>query len=724
MTRWEPQIPINVEAYAGSTVAVLGAGSQDNSGAVAMLAGIEGSVAPPFGRRVPGRPLRGRDDLLGTLEGVLTDSAQWPRVRVLHGLSGCGKSSVALELAARADERGIPTWWVSASDPNSMVASLRSVARAAGASSSELQGHLPDELWKRLNAQTGPWLLVIDGANDPGVLATGRAAVTDGTGWLRPHTSQGLVVVTSQDGSAAWGGWCHRTQVEALSAAHGAQVLLDHVGDAAGDAQEAENLARRLGGHPLALELAGAFLTAEIGALIPTPGATRSFEQYRRALADGRLAQDARIDELLGHTLAVLEQDCGPDGRKLLMLLSCLADAPVPFQAFLDPVVLAGSGLFDNGDGAGLSRSLRFLADFSLVRLFDLGDHAPKLLEMHPLVREAGRRLVRRYEAPNAFPEVAAALLRRAVAADDASTPIKVTEQFLFFTHVNVIRDELGNTISRSARTVEDIWTVSEQLDVVVCRLLSEAILSLGGRPGKKNKAFRRALTQLRDDIASRWKMPFVDLSVGIALWYEARVTEAEVRFRRAVEQCRREFDERDLRLLVARTLLIGAYTHEGNEVDGVAESREMLQLWPVGVRDDLMAINQQRLGALLLRLGRHAEAEPELRKALDLHRNDQGAESPVTLETWLSWAATLKELPDPDRALEEFEKLAEQSSRVLGDDHGITRSALAGLSSLRAPATAPAGTLASQLPEPDGDDPEHGDGHDGAGGDQGGREQ
>jgi len=127
-------------------------------------------------------------------------------------------------------------------------------------------GEAADLLWQRLAARAGNWLLVIDNADDPAVLATGSAPVKDGSGWLRPlDTGRGLVVVTSRDGrKVTWGTLGRLRRVGVLDDDDAAQVLIDHAGIKAGSRQDAAALAHRLGGLPLALRLAGSYLRESV----------------------------------------------------------------------------------------------------------------------------------------------------------------------------------------------------------------------------------------------------------------------------------------------------------------------------------------------------------------------------------------------------------------------------------------------------------------------------
>ena len=249
-------------------------------------------------------------------------------------------------------------WWVSAADRASLTGGLVTVARQIGASSADIEaiegdaGDAPDRLWTLLDQVRRPWLLVLDNADDPSVL--GQAASTahaadapqrasaaspaDGTGWLR-RAAHGLVVVTSRDGSSsAWGRHARIVHIDPLEEGDGARVLLDRA-PRAGTEPEARDLARRLGGLPLALHLAGSYLSSEAALL-------RSFREYLLALDDlgsrhrlltSRPDLDAPADErqILVRTwelsLDTLSRNGTPQARPLLRVLSCYAPArPIP----------------------------------------------------------------------------------------------------------------------------------------------------------------------------------------------------------------------------------------------------------------------------------------------------------------------------------------------------------------------------------------------------------
>jgi hypothetical protein len=169
-----------------------------------------------------------------------------------------------------------------------------------------------------------------------------------------------------------------------LPATVGAQILLDHTGRRAGTDEEAEALASRLGGLPLALRLAGAHLAETTAAPWPSPTAT--FRGYQAPM------EARRLDEVLGAatppaligeqshkvisrawelSLDLLDRRGMPEARSVLRLLSFLADAPIPYALVLHPDTLAAasSELFADMEAARLWQLLRALGHLGLVDL-------------------------------------------------------------------------------------------------------------------------------------------------------------------------------------------------------------------------------------------------------------------------------------------------------------------------------------------------------------------
>ncbi|MFG2716467.1 aKG-HExxH-type peptide beta-hydroxylase [Streptomyces goshikiensis] len=377
-------------------------------------------LALPHRRVAKGR-LRGRDGLVANLTAAAArrsggDPAP-PRVWVLSGMGGCGKTTVALEAAHELANASTQVWWVpeAAEVGNwSLYSALRSVAIAAGAQLADFVGTHPAEvLWKHLDALSSPWLLVLDNIDDPAALAGASMPTARGAGWLRePAHPWGTVLITSRESRATrWGDWVGMVGVDVLSAEDSAQVLCD-LAPEAGTAQEAMELAEHLGGLPLALDLAGSYLARARASTLPSPSMPETFANYRLRL-DAHLsdmASDPDIDleprertrrALVSTWELSLDLLHGQEielARPLLRLLCAFGPAPLPYLELLDSEILAQSELFDNPDHARLLAALDGLKGLKLITVEVPRDAAGtpadtvrRRLTIHPMVRAAGR---------------------------------------------------------------------------------------------------------------------------------------------------------------------------------------------------------------------------------------------------------------------------------------------------------------------------------------------
>ncbi|WP_433115698.1 tetratricopeptide repeat protein [Micromonospora sp. CA-246542] len=365
------------------------------------------SVDPPLGRL--DSPLHGRDDLIDEIMHPADTDGEEPSVHILCGMGGSGKSHVALEIARRARADGRTVWWVQAGRLNS---GMREVVSQLGASESQVDQawsgmiSATDLVWRYLNHARQPWLLIFDSADEPATLGPTDGVLADGTGWLRrPEAEDGMVLVTTRDGNrATWGTWSTLHQVRPLDADAGAQVLIDRAGAQAGGLDDARELARELGGLPLALRAAGNYLRSVNASPVWRGSSTiTTFADYRRAV-ERRFrapldAPDVDLDESLGLEIVREVDDISLDllarrgleqSRPLLNVLACLSISPVPYEVVLKPAILAGSPLFEGLTARQRVKVLEGIGDLALVD-FDVQEDVTDpafahVLSLHPLV--------------------------------------------------------------------------------------------------------------------------------------------------------------------------------------------------------------------------------------------------------------------------------------------------------------------------------------------------
>ena len=259
---------------------------------------------------LPPRPalLAGREELLADLDARLTAGpATGPRVVALYGLGGAGKTSVAVEYAHRhLAEVGL-AWQFPAEDPAVLLAEFARLAAQLGAREVVDARDPVASVHAVLAAFPAGWLVVFD--NAPGQEAVQR---------FLPPAGRGRVLITTQ--SAVWPPG-QAVEVPVLDIAVAAGFLVNRTGDA--DERAAQELAGELGGLPLALEQAAAYIQATGTTLAGYLSVFRD----RRAdlLARGQAAgHPADVATTLGLALSRLEEQA-PAAAGLLRLLAFLA---------------------------------------------------------------------------------------------------------------------------------------------------------------------------------------------------------------------------------------------------------------------------------------------------------------------------------------------------------------------------------------------------------------
>jgi hypothetical protein len=316
------------------------------------------------------------------IDAILED---WPgaegtgKAMVLCGVGGVGKTTVALEVCRAARASGRDAWWVSAVDRASFEGGMRAVGYAAGATPGAFdQASHADVVWRVLTAHERPWLLVVDDANDVSVL-TGAGSVADESGWVRRPPAHGLMLVTSRDGSRSTWRWLAPRKVESLAPSDGAAVLLD-LAPGAGDAAAASALSARLGGMPQLLHLAGSTL-AENGRIPETwvdrADSLRTFDDYARALQAhtgghrGTKTLEVLLHRVWDISFGQIDKLKLPHARRVLMLLCCFEDGPLPYERVLDPGLLATSGLVPGVTPAALLGAIEGLDGLGMLTITD-----------------------------------------------------------------------------------------------------------------------------------------------------------------------------------------------------------------------------------------------------------------------------------------------------------------------------------------------------------------
>ena len=282
------------------------------------------------------------------------------------GLGGIGKTELAAEYCYRYRANYKFIWWISAASRQSLVDGLILLAEAAGVAHREMDPDLAiSRLYDYLDAWEDPWLLVFDNADEP--------AYTNG---LIPTSLAGQVLITSRiSGWEARGVNCF--PLESLSQDESLR-LLELTSGSAEKTDEAMSLSDDLGGLPLAIRQAGAFLR----------GTGWTFAQYADLLRSSTInvlsdnvadlrrpaGEQLTVSSVWQSSLGAAESEAAMS-PKVLSVLSC-------FEAEDIPSILIQRALLNESDFA-VGRALAALVKFSLVRN-DSGSFS-----LHRLIQQA-----------------------------------------------------------------------------------------------------------------------------------------------------------------------------------------------------------------------------------------------------------------------------------------------------------------------------------------------
>ncbi|HEY1349471.1 MAG TPA: NB-ARC domain-containing protein [Ktedonobacteraceae bacterium] len=302
--------------------------------------------------------------------------------QAISGLGGTGKTQIALEYAYRYRQAYQVVWWVLAESRDTLIASLTEIAVTLHLPGSEAQEQdqvaAAVKLW--LQGHRG-WLLILDNADDLTLLPA-----------FLPPTCGGHVLLTTR----AWDRQrlTQRVEVERLPTEGGAIFLLRRAGRLPLDAplEQADPHARALacriveqmGGLPLALDQAGAYLDATGMSLkdyLPV------YQLHRRTLHQRRGSHVSDHPEPVATTWHLafvrIEQQDQAAGE-LLRLCAFLAADAIPEEILTQGAAHLGPILAPVvGDAFRLGEAIAVLRRYSLIQR----DPHSQALSLHRLVQ-------------------------------------------------------------------------------------------------------------------------------------------------------------------------------------------------------------------------------------------------------------------------------------------------------------------------------------------------
>jgi hypothetical protein len=633
-----PAGPSEVAAEPGEHDPAAGTVVADRGGtAIGALLYQPRSAAPGMPVRVAQRPvfLAGRECLLAEMDALLVGGGPGPRLVALCGLGGAGKTSVAVEYAHRhLGEVGV-CWQFAAEDPAVLEAEFAVLAAHLGARDL-VDARDPVASVHGVLARTeAGWLLVFDNVTD-------RASVER----FVPPAGNGRVLFTTQ--SQHWPSG-QALDVPVLDNDVAAAFLVNRTGDP--DLVAARELADRLGGLPLALEQAAAYMQA-VG--INLSGYLWLFrDRQADLLARGEaVGHAADVATTLSLALARLARQA-PVATSLLHLLACLAPDPVPLGLLLAdlgacPTSPEADGIEPLlGDPVAIGDAVAALRRYSLLSSAGEG-----LVQIHRLVQSVTRS--RLAGAVAQWQRAAADLVEAAVPADPQASAAWPTFAVLL-PHARAALDLTSDGMRRMA------WYLGESGSYPAARDLFQLIVSRHSESGAFGPEHPYAL----------------DARAQLATWTGSAgdADGARDQFADLLPILERILGPESRRALITRVNM--AYW-AGMAGDPAGARDQLAALLPIlerilgtGHRNTLVA--RHYLARWTGRAGDAARARDEFAALLSVSERIEGPDHRNTLDTRHHLAYWAGEAGDAAGARDRFAVLLPIRERIEGSDHPHT---------------------------------------------------
>lgn len=254
----------------------------------------------------------GRDEILADLQKAL---AQGKPV-ALVGPDGSGKTQIAVQYAHVHINEYDFTFWIRARDIATLATDLGELAGQLGlslVSETDLKEAIK-ALWGWME-QNRRWLLIFDDLADPDLLSE-----------YLPITRNGHVIVTSSN--AGWDAVASQIDVGPFDRAESVQFLQKRTGQE--DMNSLDALAKALGDFPLAMELAGAYIS-QTGTPIP-----KYLKIHQESLEEAAYDTEYKSLAAIFQTSIEQVQAVSPEGFDLLCMCAFLAPEDIDKSIFLE----------------------------------------------------------------------------------------------------------------------------------------------------------------------------------------------------------------------------------------------------------------------------------------------------------------------------------------------------------------------------------------------------
>ena len=565
--------------------------------------------------------------------------------QAIRGLGGIGKTETAVAYAYKFKHEYEAVFWVRADTEQEIQQGFFDIH---GLLWPGLETQTPEDAIRKVLRwfkQESNWLLIFDNADTPNILKP-----------YIPLVRTGHVLLTSRSNTFRNLGIADPIELPPLAIADAVQFLLESTSREDASAEEknaATDIAEELGGLPLALEQAAAYIEQ---------GATfchylRSYRQRAIPWLEESTAESRGYPDSVATTWLLNFEAVGEASAELLRFTAFLSPNEIPYELLLNGGSELGPILGKALDGADkeplkVSVLLNPLARYSLVHI----DSERQMYHTHRLVQEVTKQALP-VDAPQMWRERSIAAINNAFPKPEFSNWSQCKR---LVPHADVVVKQISEHAISTAEAGR------------VCSCLGDYLKSQGqyrlAEPlYKQSLEIRRtALGEDHPDFAASLN--------NLALLYHSmgRYEEAEPLYKQSMEIRRTAPGEDHPSFAASLNNLAGLYDSMGRYEEAEPLYKQSMEIHRTALGEDhtSFATSLNNLAGLYESMGRYEEAVPLFQQSLEIRRTALGEDHP-------SFAATLNNLALSYKSMgryEEAEPLHKKSMEIhrtaLGEDH------------------------------------------------------
>jgi tetratricopeptide (TPR) repeat protein len=589
----------------------------------------------------------------------------------IYGLGGCGKSALALEFAYRAlarDARHL-VFWVPAISQESFELAYRDIGiRLRIPGITDDNADFKQLVEKILSSDsTGHWLMIVDNADDPGVLM-GGAGGHPGSARLHdclPYSNGGKILFTTRSRKAA-GDLTQSSVLELndMSKAEARQLLARRISKPAllDDGKAIDKLLELLTYLPLAIVQAAAFINNND---ISVSGYISLFRKAgTEAELFGEHFEDPSRYREMESTIAktwhisfdqIQRQDSLAAGY--LSFMACIDRINIP-QSLLPP----GASPLQQAKAIGSLKGYAFIAERQQVPMQRQGG---KLFDIHRLVHMASIWWLKEHGEWAACVGKAADRLVEVVPHGGHQNKEEWTAYLPHALHVAAYHDTLDEVVR--ALLLDQIGRCQSTL----------------GQYSAAETTHRQALLLRKKSLGKEHDQTLTSMNqVGVALKDQGKYEAAEAMHRQTLARREKVLGPEHPDTLTSMSNLAGVLDSQGKYEESESMNRQTLARREkvLGPEHPDTLTSMSNLALVLKRQGKYEEAESMNGQTLARREKVLGPDHPSTLTSMSNLALVL----DSQGKYEEAESMNRQTlarrEKVLGPEHPDTLTSMSNL--------------------------------------------